>query len=171
MKKICLLFLVMALPLSASDQGIFATASADFAVATSGVSCAPAFSVWKSFGMVGLGVQVRTIVGFSIWDVSIAPMALLKLSVLEFGLGVSFLVRQPDVPYSAFENGIAPAAVIGLSLPFLDAGPGKITASVGAAFLPTAIQKSAPGPGIIGGLDFLASWAKVYFGIGYTFRL
>jgi hypothetical protein len=171
MKKTCLLFLVMALPLNASDQGLFATASPDFAVSTSGISGAAAVSVWKTLGMVGLGVQVRTIVGFQIWDVSIAPMALLKLGVFDLGLGASFLVRQPDVPYSAFENGIAPAAMIGLSLPFLDAGPGKITASVGAGFLPTAIQKTALGPGGIEGLDFLVSCMKLYLGIGYTFQL
>jgi hypothetical protein len=171
MKTVCLLLLVVVLPLHASDQGLFASASLDFAASVSGISSAPAVSFWEALGTVGLGVQIRTIVGFQIWDVSVAPMALLKLGVFDLGLGVSFLVRQPPVPYYAFENGIAPAAMVGLSLPFLEAGPGKVVASVGAGFFPTVLSKADAGSGLFSGLAFIGTWWKIYLGIGYAFRL
>ncbi len=170
MKRVCLLLLVAALPLSASDRGLFATASLDFAMSTPGLSSAPAFCVWETFGTVGLGIQVRTVVGFQIWDVSVVPMVLLKLGPLDLGLGLSLLVKQPNVPYYAFENGVAPAAMVGLSVPFMDAGPGKVTASVGAGFFPTAISKSSSS-GLIAGLGFVGSWPRLYVGFGYLFQL
>jgi hypothetical protein len=169
MKSVCLLLLVAALPLNASDQGLFGAASMDFAISGPGLSGAPAVSVWQTFGAIGLGIQVRTIVGFQIWDVSVVPMAILRLGALELGLGVSLLVRPPDVPYYAFENGVAPAALVGLSLPLADLGPGKIAASLGAGLFPTADSQSGSGP--FAGLSFIGSWPRLYAGIGYQFRL
>lgn len=97
MRSVCLLLPVAALPLNVSDQeGPFAATSLDFETSGRGLSGAPAVSVWQTFGTIGLGIQVSTIVGFQIWDVSLVPTAILKLGTFELGLGASLLARRPD---------------------------------------------------------------------------